>query len=147
MLSPSGVKNRRSGQGPKFPFKRMNIPLATQEIQTVVVAFYEKAQNDVIIGYHFKHIKDFSLHIPRIITFWKFQLLGISPCEGEAPFHLISIHLPLKIKKGEVGRWALLFEETLQERSLKEISSEQWKQKIGHFRQVFLNYFQGHCLN
>ena len=93
----------------------MNIQLATQEIQTVVVAFYQKAQNDVIIGHQFDHIKDFSLHIPRIITFWKFQLLGISPCEEEAPFHLIPVHLPLKIKKGEIGRWAVLFEETLQE--------------------------------
>ena len=118
----------------------MNPELAAKEIQTIVVAFYQKAVNDIIIGYHFNHIKDFSLHIPRIINFWKLQLLGISLPREEAPFHLIQVHALLKIKPGEVGRWALLFQETLEEYPLKEISSEQWKQKILYFSKVFLEH-------
>ena len=135
----------------------MNLELAHKEIQTIVVAFYQKAIKDVIIGYHFRHIEDFSLHIPRIITFWKWQLLGISlknqgtektqkdrELQGspgtDAPFHLIQTHRPLKIKKGEVGRWIILFEATLEAHPLQEISKKQWRRKLRHFRQVFLNH-------
>ena len=117
----------------------MDHDLATKEITTVVVAFYQKAVADVIIGYHFKHIADFSTHIPRIINFWTLQLLGIKT-PTEPPLQIIPAHIPLKIKRAEVGRWVLLFEQTLEEHSLHAISQSAWKKKLHHFRQVFLNH-------
>ena len=116
----------------------MNRVLASKEIREVVVDFYRKAVDDIIIGYHFHHIEDFSTHIPRIVSFWERQLLGTSA--PHTPFHFIAAHLPLKIKKGEVGRWMLLFEKTLEAHPLREVSKEKWRQKLQHFRQVFLKH-------
>ena len=117
----------------------MNLKQASREIETIVVAFYRQAIDDVIIGYHFHHIDDFSQHIPRIIDFWQTQLLGIPPRE-RLPFQLVNKHKPLKIKKGEVGRWVLLFKKTLDEHPLREISREGWKKKVDAFQKAFLKH-------
>lgn len=45
-------------------------------ILQVVQHFYDKARVDVLIGYHFRIIKDFETHIPRIAAFWDMQLLA-----------------------------------------------------------------------
>jgi truncated hemoglobin YjbI len=115
-------------------------------IQEIVRAFYEKAKNDVMIGYHFRNIQDFDEHIPRIIAFWEIQLLGKTQQEVATPFDVLKAHIPLAIKKGELGRWLLLFRKTIDEKTLhhSEFSefNSQWKLKLTFFEDTFLRFFR-----
>ncbi len=133
-------------------------------IENIVRAFYERATQDVIIGYQFQKIIDFERHIPKIILFWQFQLLQKSnsfnlpsidleyPAEG---FNLIKVHRPLHIHRGEVGRWATLFKNVLNEQQEKYkknfkatdtnftcdqifILMADWNKKITLFEEKFL---------
>lgn len=111
----------------------------------VVSSFYEKAKNDILIGYHFRNIPDFNEHIPRIAAFWELQILGKSDIKISKPFDVINVHLPLKIKKGELGRWLLLFRKTLEEElahdlEMKDIKME-WEKKLIIFETTFLRSF------
>jgi len=114
-------------------------------IQTVIESFYEKAKVDILIGYHFRHIIDFESHIPRICAFWELQLLGSSEKKINPPFDILKAHVPLHIKRGELGRWIVLFKKTLEEQtkkhpeflSLKKI----WEEKLIFFEGVFLRFF------
>lgn len=127
-------------------------------IESVVFAFYQKATTDFLIGYHFRKIASpsgtpshhplkppieaFKDHLPRINSFWKNQLLGIPLDKEEPPFDLIGIHKALLIRKGEVGRWVQLFEDTLQEvlnEENKELK-EDWLKKVHHFRDKFIQH-------
>ena len=117
----------------------------------VVTAFYEKAVIDVLIGYHFRKIatthghhplkppiEAFHDHLPRIAFFWRMQLLGEKMnSEDQEPYDLISIHRALSIRKGEVGRWILLFKETLNEAPEHELKKN-WSEKIDHFEKIFM---------
>lgn len=90
--------------------------MTTEEwIFGVVSSFYDKAKIDVLIGYHFRNIPDFDTHIPRIATFWDFQLTGKSFRKVDRPYNMMGTHFPLGIKPGELGRWLLLFRKTLEE--------------------------------
>ena len=120
-------------------------------IQEIVTEFYKQATTDIMIGYHFRKIASaegpnplfppieaFSHHIPRITTFWEIQLTGQTNQEFET-FDLIRIHKQLSIRKGEVGRWALLFKETLKEyKSSHGELVEKWEQKLNEFETKFL---------
>jgi truncated hemoglobin YjbI len=120
-------------------------------IYTVIDAFYEKAMDDVLIGYHFYKfgrpdvLED---HLQRITSFWELQLTGSTTRTLDAPFQLLFTHLQLKIKRGELGRWIILFHQTLdsleEEFNQPEIQklTEIWKQKIAFFEQRFISHPQ-----
>lgn len=114
-------------------------------VQKIVFSFYEKAKTDILIGYHFRNIQNFEEHIPRIVTFWEIQLLGKSRSSVETPFDLINAHLPLKIKKGEIGRWVVLFKKTLNESKLESkdilVLHDLWIKKLDFFQEKFLGFF------
>ena len=128
----------------------------------MVLAFYKKATTDFLIGYHFRKIVEreiehfeegqksvlsppieaFKSHLPRINNFWKMQLLDTPLPKEEKSFDLIKVHKELFIKKGELGRWVILFEETLHntiDSHHKELK-EKWLKKIHHFKERFLNH-------
>jgi truncated hemoglobin YjbI len=111
----------------------------------VVDAFYQKAKTDILIGYHFRIIADFDEHIPRIASFWELQLFGKASRELKEPFDLIKVHIPLGIKRGELGRWLLLFRKTLKEETLShpefEDLSKLWEEKLQHFEKIFMRFF------
>jgi len=125
-------------------------------VEQVVRDFYQKAINDFMIGHHFRKIAEFkpsgpletpieafSNHIPRIVEFWKTQLLGH---KSEEKFNLISAHEYLMIKKGELGRWVVLFKEVLKDYRQKYPEHvdffNSWEEKITHFQNKFLNSTQ-----
>lgn len=113
-------------------------------ILEVVSSFYEKAKIDILIGYHFRNISDFDEHIPRIAHFWELQLLGKSS-KNTGPFDVMNKHVPLGIKKGELGRWLLLFRKTL-EQKIEEHPEMQdlklmWDQKLLNFESIFTRFF------
>lgn len=128
----------------------------------MVDAFYKKATTDFLIGYQFRKIASkefpptkekpllppieaFTHHLPRIKAFWENQLMGVPLPPDELSFDLINIHRALLIRRGELNRWILLFQETLNESLMaKEISKElkeKWEEKVLHFQKVFLKTF------
>lgn len=115
-------------------------------IHKVVEAFYDKAKIDILIGYHFRNIKDFHQHIPRIVTFWEFQLLGNASRETGEPFDLMRAHIPLGIKRGELGRWLVLFRQTLEQELQNSPEMLQlkldWDKKLEVFEGIFLRFFR-----
>ncbi|MBA2405688.1 MAG: preprotein translocase subunit TatC [Bdellovibrionales bacterium] len=94
----------------------------------VVTSFYNKAKNDVLIGYHFRIITDFDSHIPRIASFWDLQLQGATERTITEPFDVMKVHIPLKIKRGELGRWLVLFKKTLDEETLLHPEFKEFKE-------------------
>lgn len=119
-------------------------------IYAVVESFYEKATNDVLIGYHFARFRDpatLNHHLERITTFWEMQFTGqiTRALEGN-PFRLMLTHLQLNIKRGELGRWVVLFHQTLDELE-KAVTPEEleivapmvaeWKKRIAFFEERF----------
>ena len=129
-------------------------------IEEVVYDFYDVATKDFLIGYQFRKIalqerepehpllppmEAFKDHLPRITTFWKNQLLGQKIPENTPPFDLINIHHDLKIRKGELGRWLVLFKEVLKDKTRQEQLpigiinlNKQWLEKLSFFEKVFL---------
>jgi hypothetical protein len=105
-----------------------------------VNSFYQKATTDILIGYHFKNIPDFSIHIQHISSFWRWHILKTPYPSSFPPIRLMAKHIPLKIKKGELHRWVKLFNETLDENSggLDPAHLELWKSKIEEFKNIFL---------
>ena len=110
-------------------------------IYKIVHAFYEKARHDILIGYHFRHIEDFDEHIPRIAAFWEIQLLGGTNRVLTSPFDMFKVHDPLLIKRGELGRWLVLFRGVLDNDQDNKILKEKWKEKLIFFEGIFLRHF------
>ena len=108
-------------------------------IDETVRSFYQKAIDDILIGYHFNHIKDFESHLLKIIAFWKWQLLKVDYPKDLPPIELMQTHLYLKIKKGEVGRWVKIFIETIKDKKLEADFESLWIKKIKDFEKIFLN--------
>ena len=111
----------------------------------IVHSFYQKAKDDVLIGYHFRILTDFETHIPRIAAFWELQILGTTHRPITGPFDVLKVHIPLKIKRGELGRWLLLFKKTLEEETnqhpeFKELK-ELWLTRLSFFEGVFSRFF------
>lgn len=122
-------------------------------IDTIVTAFYKKAVTDFLIGYQFRKIatlegadplappiEAFSEHLPRISTFWKMQLLNTKKPDNVPHFDLINIHEKLSMRKGELGRWLMLFKETLHEHDDCELK-ESWLSKLIKFEEIFNKQF------
>lgn len=128
-------------------------------IYVICESFYKKVVYDVLIGYHFEKFRDpqtLEHHLERITTFWEMQFTGgiSKPLEGPG-FRLLFTHLQLGLKKGEVGRWIVLFHQTLDE-ALKEfqkngtdveaaefeVISDEWKKKIEFFKMRFESHPQ-----
>jgi truncated hemoglobin YjbI len=113
-------------------------------ILNVVQSFYDKAKTDILIGYHFRVIHDFDSHIPRIATFWELQLLGKASRVLTEPFDMMNVHLPLKVKPGELGRWLILFRKTLDEQIAlnPEFQNlrEDWEERLKTFEGIFKKF-------
>lgn len=118
-------------------------------IHKIVESFYSKVIPDILIGYHFRKFENpevLAHHLIRLTGFWEMQLMQTLSVPLEKPFTLIYTHAELGLKNpGELGRWVMLFNETLteyeqkttnpQERALIEI----WRIKIEFFKNKFLS--------
>lgn len=104
----------------------------------ITTRFYKKATNDFMIGYHFRKIDNFDEHIPRIASFWQLQINGKIDKSITMPFDLINAHLPLGVKRGEIGRWVHLFKETLNETEIDKEIKRKWLEKVNFFQEVLL---------
>lgn len=128
-------------------------------IHIVVDTFYKKVIGDVLIGYHFEKFRDpevLAHHLERLTSFWEMQLTGkMSGAPLEKGFQLLFTHLQLRLNRGELGRWILLFHQTLDEMQnefdknapaedaaeIKLIVTE-WKRRIAFFEERFNSHPQ-----
>jgi len=108
-----------------------------QKILDVTTSFYDKAKVDFMIGYHFRIIDNFEEHIPKISRFWYLQLNKKFYLEKKELFNIIHSHMKLNIKKAELGRWIVLFHQTLEKEDIE--LQLLWKEKIENFKKIFLN--------
>ena len=106
-----------------------------------VSRFYDLAREDILIGYHFRNVKDFDEHIPRIASFWDLQLLGHTSRKVEGQFDIIKAHVPLGIKRGELGRWLVLFRKVLDETTEHQDLKALWLQRLVSFERSFTRFF------
>ncbi len=116
----------------------------SQWILSIITSFYDKAKSDILIGYHFRFIKDFDEHIPRIAIFWEQQLLTTTHQKVVPPFDMIKAHMPLGIKRGEIGRWLVLFRKTLTEKSDPQFEglATLWNERLTLFEGIFLRFLR-----
>ncbi len=84
------------------------------DIQRLVVAFYRDAAMDDLLGpiFHAAHV-DWSVHIPKLVDFWAWQLFGErgydnNPLRAHEPAHR---RTPFRPEHYE--RWVELFVETV----------------------------------
>jgi len=120
-------------------------------IETVVRSFYEVAINDVFIGYHFRKISknskiesklgDFESHIPNVVDFWATQLITGHQRRENGP-NILKLHEYLNIRKGEVGRWLVLFREKLSAFESEDTELiELWREKVDTFEKAFMSHY------
>lgn len=85
--------------------------IATEKhIQIMVDAFYERVQEDELLGPVFNDkIDDWSKHLPTMYRFWSSMLLGSATYQGR-PFDK---HINLPIERAHFDRWVGLFCETV----------------------------------
>ncbi len=116
-------------------------------IPQIVTHFYQLAMNDILIGYHFDKFKNdevFKHHLIRLTAFWEMQLFGRTDIVLDHGFRLLFTHYQLPLKRGELGRWIILFHQTLDtfELNLKDEEFSKfsllWKNRISLFEQKFL---------
>lgn len=124
-------------------------------IDHIIEQFYGIITTDFLLGYHFRKIQEFELgpdghpllppleafssHLPKIQEFWYRQLLG-QTFNRDFQFDLINTHQYLKLKRGEIDRFHLLFKEVLQQNkeNLLELKLlDLWEEKLEHFVQKF----------
>jgi len=112
-------------------------------IDQIVLSFYQKCQNDFLIGYLFQQKQNFFSHtVLRLQYFWKrdlYKCLGLSYLvKDHINLNLYGSHMSFHLKKGEIGRWAVLFIETINENpQMPKILSDLWKRRIIIFRNLF----------
>jgi truncated hemoglobin YjbI len=120
-------------------------------IETVVRSFYEVAINDVFIGYHFRKLSknsklesklgEFESHIPNVVDFWASQLIAGHIRRENGP-NVLKLHEYLNIRKGELGRWLILFREKLNEFENEDAEFIQlWREKVETFEKAFTAHF------
>ncbi|MBD66564.1 MAG: hypothetical protein CME62_15235 [Halobacteriovoraceae bacterium] len=114
----------------------INIPYPL--LLSLIEDFYELAKRDILIGYHFRNIQDFDEHIPRIADFWNLQVNGEVLEKSHLPYNLLGVHKELGIKSGEMGRWTVLMNQTMDDYlKRKLLSQDQYNAlalRIDHFR-------------
>jgi hemoglobin len=87
-----------------------------EQIDTLLVAFYERALGDELLGPVFRAARmDLATHLPRIAAFWEKTLLGAGSYEGRP----MRIHRHLMETAGlrdeHFERWLQLWQGTIRE--------------------------------
>lgn len=86
------------------------------DLELLVVAFYRDAAMDDLLGpiFHAAHV-DWSVHIPKLIDFWAWQLFGERGYEGNPLRAHEPSHARTPFRVGHYDRWLDLFIDTVDE--------------------------------
>ena len=85
------------------------------DVERLVVAFYRDAAMDDLLGpiFHAAHV-DWSVHIPKLVEFWSWQLFGERGYEGRNPLRAHEpSHARTPFRPEHYERWLELFIETV----------------------------------
>lgn len=89
----------------------------SEDIKTLVDAFYEKVQSDDVIGYIFNDVVhvDWPHHLPKMYAFWEFLLLGKDTYRGNPMEVHKKVHEINPLTEEHFTRWLQLFHKTVDE--------------------------------
>ena len=120
-----------------MPKQTLDSPAA---VRLLVNSFYEKVQDDPLIGPVFTDVADvdWSAHLPKMYAFWESIILGNGAYDGHPfrPHLLVNQKQPLRIEHFE--RWLTLFSATLTEHFTGE-TAEQVRQRAMQIALVWNN--------
>ena len=87
------------------------------DCERLVLAFYEKAMADPVIGFIFVDVArlDLAAHAPRITSFWETILLGEKTYDGSPFAAHVPLHAKVDLKQGHFERWLGLWFGTVDE--------------------------------
>src|SRR5438128_282832 len=83
-----------------------------QDIDDLLVAFYEVAMADATIGHHFDDL-DLAAHLPVIGNFWEKALFGRPVYFSNPMIVHQKIHASMPLKPEHFSRWVDIFVETV----------------------------------
>jgi hemoglobin len=85
-----------------------------EDVQRLVVEFYRDAAMDDLLGpiFHAAHV-DWSVHIPKLVDFWAWQLFGERGYEGNPLRAHEPSHARTPFRPEHYDRWLALFVETV----------------------------------
>ena len=97
-----------------------------EDIVLLVNTFYDKIKADVTIGYIFDTVAnvDWSVHLPKMYSFWSSILLGEKSFEGNPMKKHIELGKMTRMTETEFSAWKKLFTETVHELFDGEKASE-----------------------
>ena len=89
----------------------------SEDIKTLVNAFYEKVKADDVIGHIFNDVVkvDWPHHLPKMYAFWEFLLLGQDTYKGNPMEVHRKVHDIIPLTADHFTRWLHLFHQTVDE--------------------------------
>jgi hemoglobin len=103
---------------PKIVVKKMKHDIeTTADIQFLVENFYKKATADAEIGFLFTQIAktNFEHHLPIMVAFWDFLLLGKDGFRGNMMGAHVDLHRKFALTEAHFNRWLFIWETNLDE--------------------------------
>lgn len=100
-----------------LPKDKMKELTTSEDIHFLVNSFYSKVREDVLIKHFFIEVVelDFSVHIPKIASFWGNILLGSHEYKGNPMTKHIELAQKTPLEKVHFERWLKLWNETVDE--------------------------------
>jgi hemoglobin len=90
---------------------------SSEDIKTLIDAFYEKVKADEVIGFIFNDIAqvDWPHHLPKMYAFWEFLLLGKDTYKGNPMEAHQKLHQVVRLTEAHFTQWLRLFHQTVDE--------------------------------
>ena len=99
---------------------------SSEDVKLLIDSFYEKVQQDEVIGYIFNDIAkvDWPRHLPKMYAFWEFLLLGKDSYQGNPMEVHQRLHQMVKLTPDHFDRWLHLFHQTVDEHFAGMVAEE-----------------------
>jgi hemoglobin len=98
----------------------------SEDIKTLINAFYDKVKEDQTIGYIFNDVANVNWdhHLPKMYAFWEFLLLGKDTYAGNPMAVHQNLHQKTPLKEVHFDQWLKLFHETVDEHFSGQIAED-----------------------
>ncbi|HKY13634.1 MAG TPA: group III truncated hemoglobin [Microthrixaceae bacterium] len=110
------------------------------DVEEFVRAFYRRVATDDVLGPVFEAAGvDWSVHIPKLVEFWAWQLLGIRGYEGNPLLAHRPVHAETPFRDRHYERWLQIFDDTLEERfrgPVADVAAQRARRMAGALRRL-----------